>query len=186
MWPFKVDTIYGADKEHWTPYLTRYKLGRLSLHVFHRGDADPDPHDHPYSFWTFPLTTYVEEVTRPTEIGEEWLLGVAPGYLKYRNVVRAWRFHHRPAEYTHRVLNRCAPRAALYDPDGYWEPEPAAPDPWVDIPGPIITLVWWSKRDRRDWGFLKLRDGRWCWQAWREYVYEGGKHAPCEPEDDGK
>src|SRR5690606_161477 len=54
--------IYGKEDDHATPYMTRYWIGRLRLHIFHRGDQDPDCHDHPWSFWTFPFTPYVEEV----------------------------------------------------------------------------------------------------------------------------
>ena len=38
-------------------YMTRVWFGRLRVHVFYRGDADADPHDHPWDFWTFPLTS---------------------------------------------------------------------------------------------------------------------------------
>lgn len=27
-----------------------------------------------------------------------------------------------------------------------------------------------------------LRDGRWCWEPWRSYVFDGGKDAPCRDE----
>ena len=39
-------TIY--DDAGGTPYMTRYWIGRLRLHIFYRGDADPDCHDHPW------------------------------------------------------------------------------------------------------------------------------------------
>lgn len=42
--------------------MTRAWFGRLRFHVFFRGDQDPDCHDHPWGFWTFPLRSYVEEV----------------------------------------------------------------------------------------------------------------------------
>ena len=57
--------IYGKEDEHATPYMTRYWIGRLRLHLFHRGDQDPDCHDHPWGFWTFPFRSYVEEVAIP-------------------------------------------------------------------------------------------------------------------------
>src|SRR5690606_6991910 len=94
-----VQTIYGADGV--SPYMTRAWIGRLRLHVFHRGDEDPDPHDHPWDFWTFPLTAYVEEVVE-----------AAPGFTGLRQrrsrLVSAFRLHHRPAEHTHRVIGRYA------------------------------------------------------------------------------
>lgn len=42
------------------PYLTVYTLVRwrrlsLCLHLFHRGDEDPDCHDHPFDFWSLIL-----------------------------------------------------------------------------------------------------------------------------------
>src|SRR4051812_39357096 len=88
------ETIYGVDGEHDTPFLTRVRLGRLRMHVFHRGDADPDCHDHPWDFWTFPLTSYVEEV-----------VDLATLRMR-RQVVPAARWSYRPAEHTHRVLGR--------------------------------------------------------------------------------
>lgn len=44
----------------------------------------------------------------------------------------------------------------------------------------IVTIVWRGKGERR-WGFLKHRDGRWCWIHWKEYVFHGGGLAPCGP-----
>lgn len=38
------------------------------------------------------------------------------------------------------------------------------------------------KRASRKWGVLRNRDGNWCWTPWREYVFGGGKNAPCEQE----
>lgn len=153
----EADTIYGVEFEHDTPYMTRVTSGRLRFHIFWRGDQDPDPHDHPWGFWTFPLTTYVEEAFLASE-------GDNP--RKVNRVVRAFWPHYRPASYTHRVLGR-----GSYLWGG-----------GVVIPGPVVTLVWREHTSRPAWGFLKCRDGRWCWQDWRAYVYGGGKHAPCEPD----
>ena len=83
-----VVTIWGSDG---SPYLTRVTLGSLRLHVFHRGDADPDCHDHPADFWTFPLVSYLEEFITPE--GE-----------RRRRIVRAFRLHRRKAELAHRVI----------------------------------------------------------------------------------
>lgn len=174
-------TIFGVDGEHREPYMTRYWIGRLRLHIFHRGDQDPDCHDHPWDFWTFPFTNYVEEIALPNRF--------EGGYDLHRQIVRAWRWSFRPATHTHRVLGRWT---------GRWErPWPGRP---VDSemvesyqsprrlriedepsfgPGPIVTLVWRSK-DKRKWGFLKARDGKWCWVHWKSYVFGGGKSAPCE------
>lgn len=182
--------IYGKEDEHATPYMTRYWIGRLRLHIFHRGDQDPDCHDHPWDFWTFPFTSYVEEVALPRrETIYPGKPDMPPRFYKHRQIVRAWRWSFRPATHTHRVLGRWT---------GRWErPWPGRP---VDSemvesyqsprrlriedepsfgPGPIVTLVWRSE-DKRKWGFLKARDGKWCWVHWKSYVFGGGKSAPCE------
>ena len=186
------NTIFGKEGEHATPYMTRVWIGRLRLHIFHRGDADPDCHDHPWDFWTFPFTTYVEEVAvyssikaledmkamhaeglTGDQINEAIANGRKVGYALFRQVVPAWRWSFRAATHTHRVLGRLSPEASLYD---YDTGEITYPE-WR--PGKIVTLVWRS-HDKRKWGFLKLRDGRWCWTPWKEYVFGGGKSAPCE------
>lgn len=173
-WSTIWDRANAANK---TPMMTRIWIGRLRLHIFWRGDGDPDCHDHPWDFWTFPLTPYVEEVAnyqRDT---------ITPGeperpkrYFYTKEVVPRFRWSFRPAEYTHRVLGRFGgdyPVDLMGDGNGRLVREPAVE------PGPIITLVWRSPTKRK-WGFLKQRDGRWCWVAWREYVFGGGKGAPCE------
>lgn len=93
--PFEWSTIYGVDKEYWTPYLTRIGIGRLKLHIFYRGDNDPDPHDHRASFWTFPLRGYYEEIYSPDQFGF-WNF--------FTNYVTPFEWHFRPATYLHRVL----------------------------------------------------------------------------------
>ena len=58
-----IERIYVPDENGVTSlYLTRLHLGHLFIHFFNRGDMDRHPHDHPWDFWTFPLTTYYEEV----------------------------------------------------------------------------------------------------------------------------
>lgn len=81
-----------------TPYLDRWILyfGRwcLRLHKFWRGDEDRAPHDHPFDFWTFPLTGYAE--TRYSKTGHErgaW-------------TVQPFRWHYRSAEFRHIVRGR--------------------------------------------------------------------------------
>ncbi|TAY95832.1 hypothetical protein [Rhizobium ruizarguesonis] len=174
---FGWQTIYGVDGEHSTPYLTRAWIGRLRLHIFYRGDNDPDPHDHPWDFWTFPLTTYVEEVARPVTKGVaplEMLLLGPEKYALSRQVVEAFRLHYRPATYCHRVLGR-----TKFTSYGAYGGNASLPESDT-VPGKIITIVWRGKGGRK-WGFLRNRDGNWCWTPWREYVFGGGKQAPCEP-----
>lgn len=172
-----IHTIYGADGEHETPYMTRAWIGRLRLHIFHRPDADPDCHDHPWSFWTFPIWPprgYVEEVaTRktpfpaPVEITADGLRFAAIEYERTLDVVPAYRVSFRPAEHCHRVLGAFS-RQFMTDV------------PAIRPDRKIITIVWRGLPERR-WGFLKNRDGKWCWIAWKEYAFGGGKHGPCEP-----
>ncbi|OHV73404.1 hypothetical protein [Ensifer sp. LCM 4579] len=169
-------TIFGVEGEHGTPYLTRIWFGRLRLHIFHRGDADPDCHDHPWDFWTFPLTPYVEEVVEPDGAG---------GYRRFAQVVRAFRLTYRPAEHCHRVLGRAT--ATALKTNETWHGDISSPwhtyDHLTDS-RKIVTVVWRGGIGRR-WGFLKHRDGRWCWIHWKEYVLNGGKHAPCSTPEGG-
>lgn len=120
---FKFETI-GIG----SPYMTRLIIGRVRLHVFHRGDGDPDPHTHPWSFWTFPLTSYVEEVFNPST--SETTV----------RVVKAFRIHRRPSDFAHRVLGRFG--------DYYADHRPC----WDDRK--IVTLVWRGK-SAAEWGFWK-------------------------------
>lgn len=87
-----VETLYDRDGER-SAYQTRVKCGRFRIHIFWRGDRDPDMHDHPSDFWTFPLVSYVEEHRD------------SRGFPIFR-VVRAFRLHRRRAEFAHRVVGR--------------------------------------------------------------------------------
>ena len=184
---FGCNTIYDRDQAK-TPYMTRVWIDRLRLHIFHRGDNDPDPHDHPFYFWTFPLTSYVEEVTirREEEFELDGQKGVSGGCEKVLRVVPAWRWSYRPAEHTHRVLGRytgyCRKKTGVYNtltlPVDAVAGAPPGFVPLYDT-GKMVTVVWRGPYGRM-WGFLKTRDGRWCWQDFKTYLNEGGKSAPCE------
>ena len=154
-----VETFYGTDDR---PYMTRVSFTDwLVLHVFHRGDEDPDPHDHRRAFVTFPLRSYVEEVYHHAG----WLAGKTTV-----RVVRAGRPHFRGRVFTHRVL-------------GLWsgERDRLTGKPLVSVvEGEISTLVCWLGRKRKTWGF-------WCWPArglrdrrrfveWRDYIDRGIRH----------
>lgn len=167
------DRLFGAHTiiHEGEPYMTRYWFWRFRVHVFHRGDKDMDCHDHPWDFWTFPLTSYVEEVLH--EQRQAYLAKNSPPppkFFRTYQVVRAWRLHKRPAEHCHRVLGALAPH---YD----WD---IPPQYHVDArPGrKIVTLVY-QAGVRRSWGFWKERASRWCWEPWRKYVLEGGRDQPC-------
>ena len=156
-----------------SPYMTRIWIGRLRFHIFYRGDLDEDCHDHPWDFWTFPLTSYVEEVAVRYSDG---------AFTKHRQIVPAFRLSFRPATHCHRVLGRHWPGMAEHRLGHYVT---ATHGNLIDCvgpawrPGKIVTIVWRSK-PKRTWGFLKNRDGKWCWIVWRDYVFGNGKSAPCE------
>ena len=174
---FGFNTIYMVN-ESGSRYMTRAWLGRLRFHYFWRGDEDPDPHDHPWDFWTFPFRSYVEEVTTR-----------APGnglddpleYVTHTQVVRAWRLHFRTATHTHRVLGAWTGwhRHQEFGYRVFNDPKLAGPG-WVPVTSKrhIPTIVWRSRGERR-WGFLKNRKGEWCWVPWQNYIFGGGKDAPC-------
>lgn len=137
-----IEKVWGRDRlGGWTPYMTRLVLRRFRIHIFHRGDGDPDPHDHPWDFWTFPLTSYVETT---------WDTDTA----NYRiNLVRAWRLHWRPSSYVHCVLGRRDNRA-----------------PFLTIrEGKIITIVW-ARPKSHSWGFWKMCGTYMKFIPWKDYV----------------
>lgn len=165
------------------PYMTRFWFGRLRLHIFHSGDEDQDPHDHPWNFWTFPFQSYVEEVTMKVSSGDE-----EDVYVKTLMVTPAWRFNFRPAEHCHRVLGLYT--GYVRDPVGSFEPCLAMTAAKISsalfVPQyeplngrKLVTLVYRGKFGRR-WGFLKNRDGKWCWEDFKKYIESGGSPGPCE------
>lgn len=81
-------------------YLGRWILyiaGRtLRLHKFYRGDDARAPHDHPWPFWTSPLTDSYEEI-------------VDRGGVLMHERVKGWRWNARPSAYRHIVLDPVKP-----------------------------------------------------------------------------
>ena len=79
------------------PYLGRlivYVAGcSFRLHKFYRGDDMRAPHDHPWSFWTFPLCRGYMELTPLTDD------------VRLYNWVGGWRPHYRPSAYRHIVVD---------------------------------------------------------------------------------
>lgn len=119
-----------------SPYLKRwfvYIFGfTLRLHKFYRGDDDRAPHDHPWPFWTFPLTGYWERVWDSRNQVE----------LRY---VKPWRLHGRPTSgFRHMVLG--SRRHRWLD---QWQREV---DVLFDTPVPFWTIVFTKPKDR-SWGF---------------------------------
>jgi hypothetical protein len=140
-----VETLWDRDGK--SAYQTRVKCGPFRIHIFWRGDRDPDAHDHPADFWTFPLVSYVEEIRHPQ----------VP-FVVRRRIVRAFRPHRRQAEFAHRVL-------------GAWSGAKTDGLDWsmIRYGSPVVTLGWWGKK-RRDWGFHTAEG----WVPWKQYVNEPG------------
>lgn len=187
--------VYGstlADAE--TPYLLRIMLtpktrwGQLRMNVFFRGDKDPDPHDHPWPFWTFPLRSY-----------REWYVDGTGGHMRQR-VVKAFRLHHRPAGFKHIVqgpadLNQLlGGRAfATFMWTGPWEQDwgfyvnadhdVGRPDPWFSNGVKVTVLqagqyspngeVYYPKAHQPGVArrrFVDFDEPKTEWMYWRYYV----------------
>lgn len=192
--PYGINTIVKGGKRG-KRYMTRIWLGRLRVHIFYRGDEDRDPHDHPWAFWTFPLSSYVEEVTEKIERGI-----LDPMYQSRIQVVPAWKLNYRPAEHCHRVVGKFTGTYHAFNKSGAFvgdvsERERVAGRRYqtfehygytlvpqykkLDGTTRMITIVWRTGFQRM-WGFLKTREGKWCWQDFKSYINEGGGSAPCE------
>lgn len=129
---------------HGQPYLLRYILYLgpigLRLHKFFRGDEDRAPHDHPFWFVTMPFSNYWEQVYDDAELAPAvaYPWGLRRWRPRYR-LVRAWRFHYRPASFKHIVVERQGPKRGPFwtfvifgfvQPNwGYW-PTPDTFIPW--------------------------------------------------------
>lgn len=126
-------------------YMERWILvhpwGTVRLHHILRGDADPDPHDHPWSFVSIILAgSYLEEVwteVPPTGSGR-W-----PAYANDGRWLSHWV---RPL----RFWPRYVPAARLHR---------------LRLDAPVWTLVFTGNRVRR-WGFA-TKGG---WVPWKEYT----------------
>lgn len=173
--------IFVQDKK----YLSRYRFGRLMFHIFHTGDPDPDCHDHPYGFWTFPLVSYVEEVIVPQLADSlhgpfdsvQPVICEPSKAVRHLRVVPRFKFTFNKATHTHRVIGPWNGYSTT--PNGYeYRGQPATK---YHIPGvksgKVVTIVL-RQRTSRKWGFLKNEGNKWCWQYWRDYI-TGGKHDRC-------
>lgn len=162
MWPVTRRDIHTNDDL----YLTRYSCAlapRYFLHVFHRGDSDPDPHDHPWAFDTLPLTSYVEEVWRNGTLTQ--------------NLVLAGRWHQREASYCHRVIGpHWKPKVGRLMVNTYNATMRRDQMPWY-----TRLCLWWFGVDKivtivrhgdetRKWGFMQRVGAAWVWVPWKQYI----------------
>ena len=107
--------------------MTRYiaYLGpiNLRLHKFYRGDDDRASHTHPWWFITLPFTSYVESVFNK-------------GSYVTTRLVKAWRFHWRPAGFEHIVLGATKKTFWTLVIAGYRDNE------WGFYPEPGVFIHW--------------------------------------------
>lgn len=187
----KWERMWGrAPDGDWSPYLTRLSVGPFFLHIFHRGDGDPDCHDHRRAFWTFPLTGYVEERLHHPTLRRALLRARGedpPQPTLQHHVVEPFRLHFREAESAHRIVGRWSGlRNRWRSPRGV---RSSFPVPCLKR-GRIITIGMWDRwAPPRDWGFWVRRE-RWRvswdaagqqvnerladgfrWVPWRKYVF---------------
>ena len=131
---FGYQTVYGFFTQVW--------IGRLRLHVFLKPDPGEAMHDHPWSFTSLPLVSYVEE-----------MVDEATGDVR-TNVVRAFRLNSRPATLAHRYL-------------GKWSGKGDAV-----VPGVVITLCWRGRGGRswQYVRFHKGSLRRYPWRAYLRHI----------------
>lgn len=129
-WAFNERFLIGADNPA-GPMLHRWRLIQtpwfgIYVHFIYREDLDRDPHDHPWTFFSFVLCGgYVEQHWDDARLG-----GTGEGYLfrswgKRRSMLRAGRSHYFPLSAAHRI---------------------------TQVHGKTITLVLVGRK-QRDWGF---------------------------------
>jgi hypothetical protein len=135
-----ISTVYGVGAQRGDPYRTKIQLPfGWRFHKFYRPDEDRAWHDHPNHFWTFPFADYLEELFDP-----------ATGRVTM-NIVKGWRWHYRPATYTHRLMGRLGQPSR-----SHW------------------TLVHEILPEFRMWGFyVEQPDGRFAYIPWRDYIFGG-------------
>lgn len=127
-------TVYGFQSQLW--------LGRLRFHIFWREEPGEAFHDHAWGFVTFPLHSYVEEVLRDDG-------------STVKQVVRSFRFSHRHATHTHRVLGRW---------DGLGLVDVAG-----TLPGKVMTICIRGP-SRGTWNYVRRDGGRVRRFPWKAYL----------------
>lgn len=115
--PFiKRHTFYDAHGE--TPYMTRYTLFAcrwftVKLHEFHRGDSDPDFHDHPWPFVSLILSGGYWEFTPR---GRSWK---APGAIVLHRASDAHRVEMPKPSWTLLICGRKSREWGFHAPTGW-------------------------------------------------------------------
>ena len=131
---FRIGPEYSSVRIGDEKYLDRfifYFFGTIRLHRFWRGDDDRAPHNHPWWFVTLPFTSYVEKV-----------YDIEDGRYLGERLVKAWRFHFRPARYRHMVVGRADGKKA-----------------------PFWTFVLTGRRSQA-WGFWPNPNEFVAWRDW--------------------
>lgn len=105
-WGFEYSRVRIAGKPYLDRYIAYVYKCRLRLHKFFRGDDDRAPHDHRWWFITFPFASYTERYWVKEMRWGTMLPGTYAAWRAKERVVKAWRFHFRPAEFRHIVLGR--------------------------------------------------------------------------------
>lgn len=90
---FERSTIWIGHEKYLDRWIIYFGWGTLRLHKFWRGDDVRASHTHPWKFWTFPLTTYEEDVYHRGT------------WMRTKRVQR-FRWHARSADFEHIVMGR--------------------------------------------------------------------------------
>lgn len=142
----ETNTVFINDEKYLDRWIFYVGGPCIRLHRFWRGDDDRAVHDHPWTFWTFPLADYTEMVENESpEFNQrirDW------GWWRHLHLVKAWRLHKRPAKYRHLVVGR-----ADKQKKPFWTIVFAAhrSNKWGFWPTPY-TFVYWRNWDSHKGG----------------------------------
>jgi hypothetical protein len=110
------DCIYFVENGQRKKYMERWVLraGWITIRRHRIYTGDDRMHDHPFAFITFPLDEY-------TELVRDWTMFDC---LRL-NKVKPYRFHYRPRDYVHQIIDMKEPVNTLViagprDPDNRW------------------------------------------------------------------
>ena len=122
-WGYEHNTVRVDDRPYLSRWILHFGIGSVRLHKFWRGDKARASHDHPFAYWTFPFTSYVEKAYDVND----------PTHTVFKiKVVDRWRWTYRPAAHRHVVRGRsggcCKPWWTLmltgkHNDDWYFYPE---------------------------------------------------------------